>query len=254
MQDQLAQGDTMQAAKAHTVLVVDDEPLICELMTRELRAKNYTVKAAHSGNEGYNVVREGGIDVVISDVRMPDGTGIDLLKQVKASHPRLPLILMTGYSGITIEEALALGSAAVLVKPFDRKMVLDRLNRVLTPLAQLWGAPASEPLPATKLRASFASREAASAQKSLGLGTQGFAITIQDYNRNNLNVDEVIGFEIAFTTGTPARLKGEGHVRWLRPGAIPVAGIEISRLDPEFLADWCPIFEGLTTTQFVPSL
>ena len=79
------------------VLCVDDEPNVLRAL-HWLLQKDFDVSTATSGQEGLKLVRESSFDVVISDQRMPEMSGVDFLREVRAIAPRAMRILLTGYS------------------------------------------------------------------------------------------------------------------------------------------------------------
>jgi two-component system response regulator PilR (NtrC family) len=103
-----------------SVLVVDDEPVLRELVAFILTDKGFHVLEAESGNAAYRMICKGYFDVVVSDVRMPDGSGVDLLKRISAmQNPKPQVFLVSGYSEISLEEARMLGARDLLNKPVD---------------------------------------------------------------------------------------------------------------------------------------
>ncbi len=103
-----------------SVLVVDDEPVLRELVAFILIDKGFQVLEAESGNAAYQMICKGNFDVVVSDVRMPDGSGVDLLTRISAMKKPRPLVfLVSGYSEISLEEARKLGARDLLNKPVD---------------------------------------------------------------------------------------------------------------------------------------
>jgi len=103
-----------------SVLVVDDEPVLRELVAFILIDKGFQVLEAESGNAAYQMICKSNFDVVVSDVRMPDGSGVDLLTRISAMKKPKPLVfLVSGYSEISLEEARKLGARDLLNKPVD---------------------------------------------------------------------------------------------------------------------------------------
>lgn len=101
------------------ILVVDDEKLVRDFIVETLKRKNYEVEAADSGQKALNALKERTFDLVISDMKMPDLTGIDLLKKIKEIAPETLVIIITAYG--TVEnavEAMRLGAFNYLIKPF----------------------------------------------------------------------------------------------------------------------------------------
>ena len=67
------------------VLVIDDDPGVRESMSRMLSQAGYTVRVAETGEEGFDIARAGGFDVILSDMRMPGLSGLDVLRQICAT-------------------------------------------------------------------------------------------------------------------------------------------------------------------------
>jgi len=112
------------------ILVVDDEELIRKLMTNILRRGGMAVLTAQNGEEALKVLRENGCDVVVSDVRMAGMSGFDLLKQVKAKHPDIAFVVMTGHAdSYSIKDALLQGADEYITKPFKNHEVMLIIER-----------------------------------------------------------------------------------------------------------------------------
>src|SRR5438093_5873993 len=83
----------------HTLLVVDDEPDVCDSV-HDLLRREFRVLKAHSAEEGYRLMQEEEVHIVMSDQRMPQITGIELLTKLKARHPHAIRMLFTGYADL----------------------------------------------------------------------------------------------------------------------------------------------------------
>lgn len=90
--------------KGH-LLVVDDEAEIREMLSRHFRLLGYDVGLAEHGVAALKVLADRRIDVVISDIRMPEMDGVSLLREIRAQYPMIRVIMITGY--VTLENALA---------------------------------------------------------------------------------------------------------------------------------------------------
>lgn len=123
----------IQGSKASlTVLVVDDEPLLCGLIAEMLRGQKHLVSQAYSGNEAIDLVQQHRFDVVFSDVRMPNGSGVEFLEKIRLMDPRIPVVvLMTGFSDFKEEDFIQRGCKAVLKKPFPKKVLLETLSEII---------------------------------------------------------------------------------------------------------------------------
>ncbi len=101
------------------VLVVDDEPLVCEAIERILRSYGYSVTAVHSGQEALAVLARSTVHLCLCDLHMPGMDGAELLKQVRASHPDVPVVILTGDGSLDrLHELLDSGASDFLVKPW----------------------------------------------------------------------------------------------------------------------------------------
>jgi two-component system, NtrC family, response regulator PilR len=102
------------------ILVVDDEPSMRDMLGIMLRRERYEVVTAASRAEASQVLARRSVDLVITDLRLPDGDGIEVLRHVKAASPETVVILMTAYGSTeTAVAALKLGAHDYLIKPFD---------------------------------------------------------------------------------------------------------------------------------------
>lgn len=110
----------VQENKPISILVVDDEPVLRELVSFILVDRGFLVSEAQSGNVALEKIKKQDFDVVVSDVRMPDGNGIDLLRNIRELKGDKPLVfLVSGYSEVSAEEAKRLGAEDLLNKPVD---------------------------------------------------------------------------------------------------------------------------------------
>jgi len=96
----------MQAATPDTsILIIDDESSLRSLIARVLRLEGYELFEAENAQKGLDILSKERISVVITDVRLPDANGVDLVKQIKQSYPEIEVIVMTAYG--TIEGGVA---------------------------------------------------------------------------------------------------------------------------------------------------
>jgi DNA-binding response OmpR family regulator len=113
------------------MLIVDDELGISESLKDYFELENYQVQTASSGNKALEILNNQNFDVVISDVRMPDGDGRFLLKSIRKMGPKKPIvIMMSGFSDLSIDEVLKEGGTALLSKPFQPHELLEIVKQV----------------------------------------------------------------------------------------------------------------------------
>jgi DNA-binding NtrC family response regulator len=102
------------------ILLVDDEQSLLTTLAANLELEGFDVVEAGSAAAALVAIGRGRFDLVLSDVRMPGATGVELFRKVREERPELPFLLMTAFSvEVLIEEALAHGVYAVLPKPFE---------------------------------------------------------------------------------------------------------------------------------------
>ena len=89
--------DAMTAAAKHCLLVVDDEPDVCDSV-HDLLRREFRVLKAHGAEEGFKVMRDEEVHIIMTDQRMPQITGVELLKKIKAKNPQAVRMLFTGYA------------------------------------------------------------------------------------------------------------------------------------------------------------
>lgn len=112
------------------VLVVDDEGAIRYSVTKTLERSGYQVITASSGEEALDILNERNFDVVLTDIRMPGISGVDLLAQIKEQSPDAVVILMTGYASLgTAVESLRLGAHDYLIKPSTSEDIRESVKR-----------------------------------------------------------------------------------------------------------------------------
>jgi DNA-binding NtrC family response regulator len=113
------------------VLVVEDDEAMAQMCAKVIRRRGHSAVIAESCQDAVAIVRAGReIDAVISDVHMPQMSGIELLVQLQELNAQLPVILMTGYTNIaSANEAAALGAADYLSKPFDPETLIGSIER-----------------------------------------------------------------------------------------------------------------------------
>lgn len=109
----------MIAKKNLTVLIVDDEPDILELMEEEFKYCGYTTITAICGNDAIKVLGDKKIDIVVSDYKMPNGNGMAVLSFVNRMAIRPIFFFVSGQADVSVEDALRAGAKKFFSKPFD---------------------------------------------------------------------------------------------------------------------------------------
>jgi two-component system response regulator HydG len=115
-----------------TLLVADDDPAVRQSLERTLAREGYQVVLAPDGQAALERLRQGGVDLLLSDLRMPGLTGLELLREVKSALPDVDVIMLTAFG--TVEEAVAAmkdGAVDFLTKPFQRAQLIRVIRKAL---------------------------------------------------------------------------------------------------------------------------
>ena len=116
----------METPKA---LIVDDEAEFVKALVKRLKKRNVAVTGVVSGEEALRHLGEDPADVVILDMKMPGMNGIDVLREIKARHPLVEVIMFSGYSDVGIAiEGMELGAFDYLMKPMDVDKLLYKIQ------------------------------------------------------------------------------------------------------------------------------
>ncbi len=114
------------------VWIVDDDQSIRWVLERALTRDGFDVRAFASASDCARALQSGSPQVLVSDIRMPGENGIELLRRVKASHPKLPVIIMTAFSDLeSAVSALQGGAFEYLPKPFDVPSAIELIRRAV---------------------------------------------------------------------------------------------------------------------------
>lgn len=115
-----------------SILIVDDEESVRESLEKVLKKAGYLTRTASSGEEAMQLMSQAAADLVLTDLRMPEGDGITLLKNLKKKHPDCEVILLTGYGTIeTAVEAVKEGAYDFITKPPKKAVILSTVERAI---------------------------------------------------------------------------------------------------------------------------
>jgi len=117
-------------AGSATVLIIDDEPVLQDVLGSLLRGDGFDCQQATTAADGMRLLREEEIDVVLLDLMLPDRSGLELLPDIKAYDPHLPVVVITAYSSVeSAIEAMRGGAFHYVPKPFKNEEVLHLVHR-----------------------------------------------------------------------------------------------------------------------------
>jgi response regulator RpfG family c-di-GMP phosphodiesterase len=120
----------MKPAAKYTLLIVDDEPDVCDSV-HDLLRREFRVLKAHSGQEGFRLMQEEEVHIIMTDQRMPQVSGVELLTKVKARNPQAVRMLFTGYADLeSIIAAINQGHVyQFLKKPWQPEELIDAVRQ-----------------------------------------------------------------------------------------------------------------------------
>ena len=114
------------------ILLIEDDVPFCKLLEKFLLKKSIDVVIAFSGSDAKDKLKTTDFNLIITDLRLPDYDGIALMKEIKANHQDIPVVLMTGYSDVnTAVKAIKNGAADYISKPFNPEEVLLVITNAL---------------------------------------------------------------------------------------------------------------------------
>jgi len=128
------------------LLVVDDEPVICESCSRTFESRGFDVVASTDPFEGLRMATSEDFSMILLDLKMPGLDGIEFLRKLRESDPQVPVIIITGYGSLaSATAAMRLGATDYVNKPFTPAELLDAVSRGLKPASPVAAAPDAEP-------------------------------------------------------------------------------------------------------------
>jgi CheY-like chemotaxis protein len=227
--------------KGKTLLVVDDESDLRDIVASELEFLGAEVHQAENIVAAQKLINQHHIDLIISDIRMPGGTGIDLLNIVKAKNESAPMILITGFADITTEDAFDKGAEALVNKPFKLDDLIKLVVRYTSPISERF----KEIVPAEKV--------IHPSPDDVHFGRGGLAIAV-DTKGKRIDVGEAVKFDFNYNDH---KFAGEGICRWLR---VPeqgtgkaIMGLEFMKLDDQSLKNFDMMVAGKKVVPYIPS-
>ena len=147
----------MSDTASHKILVIDDEAVIREGLRQSLTLEGYQVEVAANGKIGMEKLQKCDFSVVISDLKMPIMSGIDVLKTIQVLQPNVPVIIITGFATVdSAVDAMKNGAFEYLTKPFLPDQILEKVTAAIKKrILNLEAAQINTPHSETSLSASF---------------------------------------------------------------------------------------------------
>jgi len=122
--------------RPQTVLVVDDEEDICDLLEQWLKPMGHTVLRARSGSEALKLMASSAVQLVVTDILMPEGDGLTVINSVRKTQPNARVLAISGGgrymdSKEYLKIAQGFGADAAIMKPFNREQFLQGIGRAM---------------------------------------------------------------------------------------------------------------------------
>ena len=125
-----------------TVLVVDDEESLADLVAMALRYEGWTVSVAHTVSGAMRVAKKATPDIAVLDIMLPDGDGIGLMKKLRETTPKLPVLFLTAKDAVEDRvQGLTAGGDDYITKPFSLEELVARIRGILRRVGMSSSAP-----------------------------------------------------------------------------------------------------------------
>ncbi len=235
------------------ILVVEDDLELGQSIKELFETFQFNVSLAHSGNAAWVLLQAEEFHIVLSDVRMRNGNGLELAQKIRARDARHPgVLLISGFSELLLEEFYHEGVDGFFAKPFDANSVRDAVYRCLLDPVARWSNP-NPTQHSLVLNRQFESIEAANDEGALIFGRGGFFMA-HPFTPPSRGV--FANFSLKFDRAKDAEFTGEGITRWFQTahsaGAPAGLGIEITSMPPADSARYKELFGN--TRPFIPSV
>lgn len=212
-----------------TLLVVDDEVDLRDIIASEMEFMGATVHQAGNITAAKEMLKNHQIDLIVSDIRMPGGTGIDLLDYVKSFNSNNPpMILITGFADITLEDALNKGAESLLSKPFKLDDLIKTAARFTQPTENRFSDNDEKPVQDLDVELEE-DLETSMKNRDFLIGRGGVAVVLGT-QRKKIHINEVINLNLKFKDRP---LNGVAICRWIKvhEGGLKAAvGLEFIKL------------------------
>ena len=114
------------------ILIVDDDPYFLRILSRILSGENFQVKTAEGASQAAQALHENSFDLVISDLRLPDGDGVSILHEIRKAGMEIPVVILTAYGEVdNYLEAMNAGATEYLNKPVKSDELIAVVRRCL---------------------------------------------------------------------------------------------------------------------------
>jgi CheY-like chemotaxis protein len=237
------------------VLVVDDEPDLRELVILELQEAGFQTVEAPNGKAAFEIVKSDSIDVVVTDVRMPGGSGVELLDEIKKRNPERPAVIMvTGFADLSVDEAFDRGAEALLSKPYRYETLINLTKQILTPRDEKYTRKHERFDAEVNIELNLPSLSETRIAHTLNIGRGGMFVHMEQ----NLPVPgQKVAFKVLFKDKKYSPIEGQALCRWNRHAPSPETpkgfGLEFVTLSPESQKNLATLLNDIKIRAFIPN-
>jgi CheY-like chemotaxis protein len=228
-----------------TILLIEDEPTISDIITFELSRHSFFVIVARTELEGLKAITESSPDLIIADLNLSGGSGLNILSKSNTQKGKLPVILITGHPNFSEIDAFGAGAADLIRKPFSRSQLADSVKNLVSPqLDQLSREPKGV-IP--ELVHWNADAPFLDATKILKFGLGGiFVPTEKDLPKQNTMIQLVIHSK------DKSQLDVVGRVRFIRMKPSCGFGLEVFKIEGSSSNQFKKNFSNLNHQLYLP--
>lgn len=242
----------MVEVRKKNILVADDEVCLCDALCFDIEEAGYQTYKAYNGTDAIALMRTHEIDLIVTDVRMPGATGIDVLNEAKTRDLNLPVILLvSGFKDALPNDMYHLGAEAIFDKPFKTEKLVHRIEHCLRPTRRRWERVSIDPPSSAVTLQNFSLQ--LEGLTVLNIGRGGMCLNV---GSGEVEIGQNIEFRISFNDGKWAPIAGTGIVRWRKKeegSEASLVGIEFLTLTNESLATVIEVIKSLKPLAFIPS-
>lgn len=212
------------------ILVVDDQPSFRDALSTECDLLGYEPLTASDGNQAFELYKDNEVALILSDIRMPENDGQDLLKRIRQkSTVHVPFVFLSGFSDVNLSEALDHGADGYLHKPVTSESLSQMIEELTSSLEKRLSMKKS-------LNAKTTIAFVEERPGSIGIGRRGFFAESATCNGFEcLKNDELVNFQLHIPSLFSNKLDGCGKVLWKRienlPGLKSGIGIQFEYLE-----------------------
>ncbi|APJ03856.1 response regulator [Silvanigrella aquatica] len=234
------------------VLVVDDQDTFLQAVVDEVNFLGFDSITARNGMEALEQAHKSKLDLIISDIRMPNKDGewfLNELRKTQKSFP--PFVFMTGFADLSIQEAYAMGADGFLGKPLNPEKLEILLQKLCRPIEKRWNE-----LPKTSavyhISKNFPCAYDDQSLKEINFGRAGMYLAIE---KLVFEIGDIISFKFEFNSGDFKQIEGMGNIVWKKEnpeGKSDEYGLYFDYLHSSTLAAWINKLKSKEIIEVIP--